>query len=107
MHRRVINQRSDLFLVKPMNVLRKLNVRQAPDSAEVNRAEEMLVEAVNSARSQYECGKCGSEEYDEALRRFNQFAVDKPPCEGETEDSFTRSPQLFCIRQRAPFPQIE
>jgi hypothetical protein len=96
---KLVNHQPRLFLVKRKPI--------ATDLAELNRTETRLLEAINDARFQYECGKYGPEEYDAALRRFNQFAIDKPLCEGGPEDSCLRSPQLFCIRRRAMFPQNE
>jgi hypothetical protein len=49
-----------------------------PDFAELNRIEGELLETVNSARLRFERGECGAEEYGEARRRLNQFAIDKP-----------------------------
>ena len=89
-----------------MNELTKLSGPQTSDFEELNRTETKLLEAVNDARFQYEYEKCGPEEYDEALRRFNEFAIHKPLCEGRPEDFVLRSPQLFCIRRRATVPQI-
>jgi hypothetical protein len=49
-----------------------------PNFAELDRIENELLETVNSARLCFERGECGAAEYGEALRRLNEFAINKP-----------------------------
>jgi hypothetical protein len=76
---KTVNHRSRLLLVKgkAINDLVTMNVRP-PDLARLNRTEIRLLEAVNNARFRHERDKSGPEEYDEALRKYNQFARRKP-----------------------------
>jgi hypothetical protein len=76
---KTVNNRSRIFLVggKPESDSAKITVRQ-PDFAKLDSTETELLEAVNNARFRYERGECGTEEYDKALRRLNQFAIHKP-----------------------------